>query len=63
LISEFLFTISDLRYDIGGVLFDIRAPIYISDLRYDIGGVLYDIRPPIYYIGCAIYKYDVLYIH
>jgi len=24
--------ISDLRYDIGGVLFDIGAPIYISDL-------------------------------
>ena len=47
----------------GGVLFDIGAPNYISDLQYDIGGVLFEIRLPIYYIGCAIYKYDVLYIH
>jgi len=34
--------ISDLQYDRGGVLFDIKAPIFISDLQYDIGGVLYD---------------------
>ena len=56
MISELLFTISDLRYDIKGVLFDIGAPIYISDLRYDIEGVLFDIGAPIYYIGCAVYK-------
>ena len=64
MISELLYIyISDLRYGIGGVLFDIGAPTYISDLQYDIGGVLFEIRLPIYYIGCAIYKYDVLYIH
>jgi len=56
LILELLFTISDLRYDIGSVLFDVGTLIYISDLQYDMGGVLYDIRPPIYYIRRAIYK-------
>ena len=35
----------------------------ISDLLCDIGDLQYDIGPPIYYIECAIYKYDVLYIH
>jgi len=43
----------------GGVLFDIGAPIYISDLQHGMGGVVYDMRPPIYYIRCALYKYDV----
>ena len=37
----------------------------ILDLLYDIGDLQYDIGPPIYYIHveCAIYKYDVLYVH
>jgi len=54
LISELLFTILDLQYDIGGCPIDIGAPIYISDLRYDIGGVLFVIGAPIYYIGPPI---------
>ena len=51
---RYCYQTSDI-YNMGGVLFDIGAPIYISDLRYDIGGVLYDTRPPVYYIRCAIY--------
>ena len=38
-----LFTLSDLQYDTGGVLFDTGVPIYISDLQYEIGVVPFDI--------------------
>ena len=55
-------TISDLRYDIGGVLFDVGAPIYISDLRYDIGSVQYDARP-LFTISDVLFISMMSYIH
>jgi len=72
LISELLFTISDLQYDIG-VQFDIgatiyyirpliryrRCPILISEFLFTISDLRYDIGGVLFDIGAPIYYIGV----